>query len=186
MDQNGTKRRSSGPQIGGQVYSIGLIWANRAFVVIRGNLRLLYVARDYRNYAAVARRVFDHNGRRYDYDHVLRRKLCQRRGCDYILLSRLEKTANRSHGRLEPPKISDPKPWNGLLVLDKFCFANERIFFKMLGIPHQSLPTVSGVPGDEIIRAHKRDVTAVQSVRLRHALGMNGRRLDLTGLTPIR
>lgn len=73
----GTKRRSFGYQLNGQVYRIGHIWANRAFVVVRGNLRLLYVARDYRNYAAVARRVFDKDGRQYEYDHVLGRALCR-------------------------------------------------------------------------------------------------------------
>lgn len=113
----GTKRRSFGHQLQGQVYRIGRIWANRAFVVVRGNLRLLYVARGYRNYAAVARRVFDRDGRQYDYDHVLGRALCQQQGFDYILVTRLDRTANRSHGRSERPQTAADLSGQNFIVL---------------------------------------------------------------------
>lgn len=181
----GTKRRSFGPQIGGQVYRIGQVWANRAFVVVRGNLRLLYVARNYRNYAAIAKRVFGSDGRLYDYDHALGRALGQEQGFDYILLTRLDRTTNRSHGRLERPRIGSEESQNHLVITDKFCFADERIFFKLLGVPYRRVPAEGRVPGYQFIRQHKREVTVTQSARLRHALGMNGRHINLDGLTPI-
>lgn len=181
----GTKRRSFGPQIGGQVFRVGRVWANRAFVVVRGNLRLLYVAREYRNYAAVARRVFDKDGRRYDYDHVLARALCRQQGFDYILLTRIERSANRSHGRLERPQFAPAELQSSLIVLDKFCFADDRIFYKLLGVPYRSVPAETRVPGYQLTKHHERKITPVQSVRLRRALGMNVRRIDLTGLAPI-
>lgn len=181
----GTKRRSFGPQIGGQVYRIGRIWANRAFVVVRGNLRLLYVARGYGNYAAVARRVFDRDGCQYDYDHVLGRALCQQQGFDYILVTRLDRTANRSHGRLERPQMTDLFSGQRLIKLDKFCFADDRIFYKMLGVPHGGVPRSSQVAGYSLVKSHRQKVTPVQARQLRHALGMTHDRLDLSGLTPI-
>lgn len=181
----GTKRRSFGPQLGGQVYRIGGIWANRAFVVVRGNLRLLYVARNYGNYAAVARRVFDKDGRRYDYDHVLGRALCQQQGFDYILVTRLDRTANRSHGRSERPQTAGQLSSQRFIVLDKFCFADDRIFYKMLGIPYGGVPASIRSPGYNFVRSHRREVTPVQARQLRHALGMTQDRLDLSGLTPI-
>jgi len=182
----GTKRRSFGPELGGQVYRIGRIWANRAFVVVRGNLRLLYVARDYRNYAAVARRVFDNDGRRYDYDHVLGRALCQQQGFDYILMTRLDRTANRSHGRSERPQKTVQLSNHLFINLDKFCFVDDRIFHKMLGIPYRGVPRNSQVAGYNLVRSHQRQVTPLQARQLRHALGMTHDRLDLSGLTPIR
>lgn len=181
----GTKRRSFGPQLGGQVYRIGRIWANRAFVVVRGNLRLLYVARDYGNYAAVARRVFDKDGHQYDYDHVLGRTLCQQQGFDYILMTRLDRTTNRSHGRSERPHTARQLSSQRFIVLDKFCFADDRIFHKMLGIPYGRVPLSSRVPGYDLVRSHQRQVTPMQAHQLRHALGMTHKRLDLSGLTPI-
>lgn len=181
----GTKRRSFGPQLGGQVYRIGRIWANRAFVVVRGNLRLLYVARGYRNYAAVARRVFDKDGCQYDYDHVLGRALCEQQGFDYILVTRLNRTANRSHGRLERPQMAHLLSSQQLIKLDKFCFADDRIFYKMLGVPHSGLPRSSRVAGYNLIKSNRHKVSPVQARHLRHALGMTHDRLDLSGLTPI-
>jgi hypothetical protein len=181
----GTKRRSFGPQLGGQVYRIGRIWANRAFVVVRGNLRLLYVAPGYRNYAAVARRVFDKDGRRYDYDHVLGRALCQQQGFDYILMTRLDRTTNRSHGWSERPQTAGQLSSQRFIVLDKFCFADDRIFYKMLGTPYGRVPRSSQAPGYDLVKSHQRQVTPVQARQLRHALGMTRRRPDLRGLTPI-
>jgi len=181
----GTKRRSFGSQLEGQVYRIGRVWANRAFVVVRGNLRLLYVARDYPSYAVVARRVFDKDNRPYDYDHVLGRALCQQHGFDYILITRLHRAANRSHGRLERPHTAGRLSSQGFIVVDKFCFADDRIFYKMLGIPNGCLPSSSRIPGYNLVRSHQREITAVQARQLRHALGMTNDRLDLSGLTPI-
>lgn len=181
----GTKRRSFGAQLGGQVYRIGRIWANRAFVVIRGNMRLLYVARGYGNYAAVARRVFDKDGGHYDYDHVLGRALCQQQGFDYILMTRLSRTANRSHGRLERPQTAGQLSNQRFIVLDKFCFADDRIFHKMLGISYSHVPAISRVPGYKLVKSHQRQVSHLQAHQLRHALGMSHDRLDLSGLTPI-
>lgn len=181
----GTKRRSFGHQLQGQVYRIGRIWANRAFVVVRGNLRLLYVARGYRNYATVARRVFDRDGRQYDYDHVLGRALCQQQGFDYILVTRLHRTANRSHGRSERPQTAVQLSGQNFIVLEKFCFADDRIFYKMLGIPYGRIPRSSQVPGYKLVRSHQRQVTPLEARQLRHALGMTHDDLDLRGLTPI-
>lgn len=181
----GTKRRSFGPQLRGQVYRIGRIWANRAFVVVCGNLRLLYVARSYGNYAAVARRVFDKDGRQYDYDHVLGRALCVQQGFDYILVTRLDRTANRSHGRLERPQTTGRLSDQPLIKIDKFCFADDRIFHKMLGVPYGGIPQSSQVAGYSLIKIYQRKVTSVQARQLRHALGMTRDRLDLSGLTPI-
>lgn len=182
----GTKRRSFGSQVRGQVYRIGRIWANRAFVVVRGNLRLLYVARGYGNYAAVARRVFDKDNRRYDYDHVLGRALCQQQGFDYILMTRLDRMTNRSHGRSERPNTAGQLSSQRFVVLDKFCFADDRIFYKMLGIPYRQLPQSSQVSGYNLVKSHQRSVTPLQARQLRHALGMTHDRLNLSGLTPIK
>jgi len=181
----GTKRRSFGAQLEGQIYRIGRVWANRAFVVVRGNLRLLYVAREYKNYAAVARRVFDKDSGKYDYDHVLGRALCRQQGFDYILITRLDRTANRSHSCLERPQTSGQLSSRRFIVLDKFCFADDRIFYKMLGIPYRRVPSQSKKPGYNLVKSHQREVDPVQARRLRHALGMAGDRLNLNGLTLI-
>lgn len=181
----GTKRRSFGFEIEGQVYRIGRIWANRAFVVVRGNLRLLYVARGYGNYAAVARRVFDNDGRRYDYDHVLGRALCQQQGFDYILITRLDSATNRSHGRLERPQTIGQLSSQTLIKLDKFCFADDRILHKMLGVSYGQMPGAIRTPGYSHVKSHHRQITPVQARKLRHALGMSHDRLNLSGLTPI-
>ncbi|MFN3776244.1 hypothetical protein [Sphingomonas parapaucimobilis] len=181
----GTKRRSFNAQLGGQVYRIGRIWANRAFVVVRGNLRLLYVHRNYGNYAAVAKRVFDKDGVKYDYDHVLGRALCEQQGFDYILITRLDRTANRSHGRLERPQAAGLLSSKHFIVLDKFCFADDRIFYKMLGVPYRRVPLRSRISGYNLVKQHQRLVTPVQARLLRHALGMSHDRFSLNGLTPI-
>jgi hypothetical protein len=181
----GTKRRSFGAQLGGQIYRIGRIWTNRAFVVVRGNLRLLYVARGYRNYAAVARRVFDRDGHRYDYDHVLGRMLCQQQGFDYILITRLDRTTNRSHGRSERPQTVGQLSSQRFIILDKFCFADDRIFYKMLGIPYSRVPPRSRILGYDLVKSHHRQVTPEQARQLRHALGMTHNQLNLSGLTPV-
>lgn len=179
----GTKRRSIGIQIGGRVHRIGRVWANRAFVVVRGNLRLLYVARRYGNYAAVAKHVFDDDRRPYDYDHVLGRALCRQQGFDYILMARLPRKTNRSHGRLERPQAGSVD--GDLVRLDKFCFADERILLKLLGIPYGRVPAASRVPGYRLVRERPRGTTVFQAAALRQALGMSGPRLDLKGLAAI-
>ncbi|RMB54635.1 hypothetical protein C8J44_2258 [Sphingomonas sp. PP-CE-3A-406] len=181
----GTKRRSFGAQLNGQVYRIGRVWANRAFVVVQENLRLLYVHRDYGNYAAVARRVFDKDDVTYDYDHVLGRALCKQQGFDYILITRLDQTANRSHGSLERPQTAGQLAGKKFITLDKFCFADDRIFYKMLGVPYRNVPLRSRIPGYNLVKEHQRQVTPVQARLIRHALGMTHNRLNLSGLTPI-
>lgn len=73
-----------------------------------------------------------------------------------------------------------------LIILDKFCFADDRIFYKMLGIPYGGLPLTSRTSGYNLAKSHHRDVTPVQARQLRHALGMARDRIDLSGLSPIR
>lgn len=128
------KRRSTASALGGSHFRIGRIWANRAFVVRRGQTNLLYVHIDYRGYARAARRVFapttDQN---FDYDHALGRAIARELGFTYVLLVRVPKSVNRSHGSFERPTA------RGGLSFRKTSLTDARILRKMLGLKNDQI-----------------------------------------------
>lgn len=156
----GSKRRSIAISLHGKLYRIGRIPANKALVIIRGNLRLLYVAPDYRNYRYAARQVFGAIARKIDIDHVLGRKLTEHHRFWYCLVTRLPAHANRSHGSLERP----PAPTSYRIVLDKFCYVDDRILAKMLGLPASMLPEAAQRSGYDIEPSHRRPLTFTQAL----------------------
>lgn len=177
----GSKRRSMAINCGGELYRIGRIPANRPFVIIRDNLRLLYVAPAYANYRYAAKKVFgDVAG--YDVDHVLGRKLTEQHGYWYTLVTRVNCQANRSHGSYERPALQGP----GGVNLDKFCYTDARILGKLLGIPLSKLPNGKPSPGYSIVRSHERCLSLSEAGRLRHCLGMDGPGVHLDCLHPIQ
>lgn len=176
----GHKHHSMAGVLGGALYRIGRIPANKAFVIIRGNLRLLYVAPDYSNYRYAARKVFGPSGRKLDIDHALGRELTLHKRVWYTLVTRLERSTNRSHGFRERPP-STPAP----LSFDKFYYADERILRKILGLPNAQLPDAARTHGYEIKQIHERDMTIVEALRARRALGMSGRNVHLPCLRKV-
>jgi hypothetical protein len=177
----GSKRRSIAISLQGQLYRIGRIPANRAFVVIRGNLRLLYVCPEYGNYRYAAKKVFRGVRPFQDADHALGRKLTQHHRFWYTLATRLDRRVNRSHGRREVPPV--PGPYQ--IVLDKFCYTDERILRKILGLPAALLPVPAQTNGYSLVRAHERVLTYAEAMRARSALGMDDLNVDHEFLQPI-
>lgn len=177
----GSKRRSIAISLGGQLFRIGRIPANKAFVVIRGSLRLLYVAPDYKNYRYAARQVFGKIDPLTDVDHVLGRKLTEHHRFWYCLVARVPRHANRAHGRYErPPVVGSYR-----IVLDKFCYVDDRILGKMLGLPPTSLPPAAPIGGYDIVCSHRRALNFGLTLKIRRALGMNGRRVRRERFHPI-
>lgn len=177
----GSKRRSIAKSLGGQLYRIGRIPANMAFVVIRDNLRLMYVAPQYRNYRYAAQKVFGPHIRRRDIDHTLGRALTQWHGYWYCPVTRLDITTNRSHGHRE--KVPSVKGTE--LNFDKFCYTDERILRKILGLANQQLPNAANQIGYKVVKSHEERLTFSEALRARRALGMNGRNIHLACLHPI-
>lgn len=176
----GSKRRSMAINCGGQLYRIGRIPANQAFVIIKNSLRLLYVAPAYANYRYAAKKVFgDVLG--YDVDHVLGRRLTEYHRFWYTLVTRVDRQANRSHGSYERAPLEERAGVN----LDKFCYTDARILGKLLGLPISLLPGSAIGPGYSIVRSHERILSLADAVRLRHCLGMNGPQVYLDCLHPI-
>lgn len=178
----GSKRRSLAISIGGQLYRIGRIPANKAFVIIRGNLRLLYVAPDYRNYRYAAGKVFGTSKTPHDIDHALARSLTKHHGFWYTLVTRIDPRVNRSHGWRERLPPADP---NKKIVLDKFCYTDERILSKILGVENAALPSEARWRGYDIVKKHGREVPISKALQARHALGMDGLDVLLPCLQPI-
>lgn len=176
----GSKRRSMAIACGGTLHQIGRISANKAFVIIRGNLRLLYVAPTYRNYRYAAEKVFG-SIVGYDIDHVLARRLTGYHGFWYTLLTRVDRRKNRAHGwRERPPSVAHTS-----LNFDKFCYTDERILHKLIGRPDAILTDAADRVGYAIVRAHDRALSRAEAATLRHALGMNGPDVHLADLQPI-
>lgn len=177
----GSKRRSMAISLGGQLYRIGRIPANMAFVIIRDNLRLLYVAPEYRNYRYAAQKVFGPHIGRHDIDHALGRALTRWHGYWYTLVTRIERSANRSHGHQEKvPTIRDPG-----LNLDKFCYTDGRILRKILGLPCCGSSVSTWQVGYRVVKAHEENLTFSEALRARRALGMSGRKVSVDCLRPI-
>lgn len=166
--------------LNGALYRIGRIPANKAFVIIRGNLRLLYVAPNYRNYRHAARKVFGVTGPKLDIDHALGRELTLHRRVWYTLVTRLDPATNRSHGSRERPP-PEPAP----MSFEKFYYTDERILRKILGLPSSRLPEAARTRGYEITKTHDRAMTLSEALRARRALGMSGRSVHLACLQKI-
>lgn len=170
----GSKHHSIAISLQGGLYRIGKIPANKAFVIIRGNLRLLYVSPDYNNYRYAAKKVFGASSHRFDIDHALGRKLTLHRRYWYTLVTRLDPAANRSHGwRERPPAEAAP------LSFDKFCYTDERILRKILGLASSQLPDEARTLGYEIVQSHERTMSLCEALKARRALGMSGRQVHL-------
>lgn len=176
----GHKHHSMAIVLGGDLYRVGKIPANKAFVIIRGNLRLLYVAPDYGNYRYAARKVFGVSGRLLDIDHALGRELTLHKRAWYTLVTRLDRATNRSHGFRERPP-AEPAP----LSLEKFYYADERILRKILGLANAQLPDVAQTHGYEIQKARAREMTIGEARTARRALGMSGLNVHLPCLHKI-
>lgn len=176
----GSKRRSIRIHFQGKAYRIGRIAANKAFVIIRGNLRLLYVDPNYKNYRYAAKKVFG-NIDKCDIDHVLGRKLTQHHRFWYTLVTRIDAKANRSHGSHESAPI---KATDGI-VLDKFCYSDDRITGKLLSRPLSALSGTATRSGYDIVQAHDRPLSAEEAGKVRWALGMDGEDIMLDCLYEI-
>lgn len=170
----GHKFHSMALSLNGKLYQIGKISPQKAFVIIRGNLRLLYVAPDYANYRYAARKVFGHCAQGLDIDHALGRELTKHKRVWYTLVARIDRATNRSHGFRERPPL-EPAP----LSFEKFYYIDERILRKILGLPNGQLPDAAQTFGYEIAPSHVREMTVADALRARHALGMNGRHVHL-------
>lgn len=164
----GSKRRAIAGSLRGSLFRIGRIPANKAFVVIRNNLRLVYASPDYNNYAYAARKVFGATSEPVDVDHALGRQLTQYYRFQYSLLTRVDRSANRSHGRRERPPV---EPLAGV-NLTKFCYTDERILRKVLGISASALPPEAQSAGYTIQQARRDPLSVSEAVLARRALGM--------------
>lgn len=176
----GSKRRSIAISLGGKLYKIGKIAPHKAFVVVRGSLKLLYVSPYYTNYRYAARKVFGGIDGAVDIDHVLGRKLTHYHGFMYTLVARLDQGVNRSHGRWESVPEEERK-----VLLDKFCYTDDRILAKVLEEATGSLPTSAWKGGYKVERSHDRASSAEEQWRARYALGMDGGPPNLEGLSPL-
>lgn len=171
----GSKRSSMAISCGGQLYKIGRISENRAFVIIRGNLRLLYVTPEYSNYRYAAKKVFgDVAGR--DVDHVLGRRLTQHHRFWYTLLARVDRKANRSHGSGERPPIADECTFN----LNKTTHIDNRVLAKLFGRLREA------EAGYDIVSPHDRELSISEATEIRQVLGMDSLQVELDCLQPIR
>jgi hypothetical protein len=164
----------------GALYRVGRIPPHLAFVIIRGNLRLLYVAPDYKNYRYAARKVFGASARDVDIDHALGRQLTLHRRVWYTLVTRIDRSTNRSHGWRERPPV-EPAP----LSFEKFYYTDDRILRKILGLPSSRLPGPAQTTGYEIAKSHERPMTLSEALKVRRALGMNGWQVHLPCLHKI-
>lgn len=138
----------------GTLYRIGRIAPWRAFVLKCGDLHLIYVATDYRNYRRLARKLHSGVDARVDYDHALGRRLAEVEGIRYVLLLlRLDRGVNRSHGGGERPV-----PRTGVCLRNLFYF-DERILDKCLGyrLGHRSGRTRGYLTGSRHIRTLSND-----------------------------
>lgn len=177
----GSKRKSMAISLQGKLYKIGRIPANLAFVIIRENLRLLYVAPNYRNYRYAAQKVFGQHIANHDIDHALGRALCQYHGYSYTLLTRIDRTTNRSHGNRE--KVSQQKKSG--INLEKFCYCDQRILRKILGLNNRNLPQNAQTVGYNIVKSHVEKLTFSDVRQARRALGMSKQNILLNCLHPI-
>ncbi|WP_159759800.1 hypothetical protein [Sphingomonas sp. 8AM] len=175
----GSKRPSFRMNLDGKTYRVGRIWANRAFVVVRGNLRLLYVSTNYLNYAAVARRVFGDPRGKYEYDHALGRKIAESFGFQYILILRSTPAINRSHGFSE--RFHD----SYRITINKFCYIDDRILKKMLGTAASQLSAPLRTSPFRHRASHRRRLSIAETRLARHALGMDDREIDYSSLHEI-
>lgn len=177
----GSKRFSIAASLDGQLYRIGRIPANMAFVIIRNDLRLLYVAPKYTNYRYAARKVFGVCSQNIDIDHALGRKLTEYYGFWYTLVTRLDRKVNRSHGHRERTEKTIRKGLN----FSKFCYTDERILRKILGMENFSLPIEAQTIGYKIAKSHERPLSSSETHQVRWTLGMNGSDVQLNFLRPI-
>ncbi|MBO9707967.1 MAG: hypothetical protein J7521_07135 [Caulobacter sp.] len=172
-----SKRLSTAIALNGQHYRIGKIWANRAFVVRRGRAYLLYVHVDYRGYRGAALRVFSPTAARVDYDHALGRAIAKSLGFTYVLMLRVPRDVNRSHGRLERPT-----PRVGL-ILKKTCLTDPRILGKMLGLPGRGFKRSE--TAYDVSAAHNPPLTEAEYRTWAFALGVDLAHPPPMGLSPI-
>jgi hypothetical protein len=166
-------------QLHGELFRVGKIPAHKAFVVVRGDLRLLYVSPRYRNYRYAAKKVFDKADKRFDIDHLLGSELTKTYGFQYTLLVRIDPAINRSHGWLERPR-----PLSGL-NLSKFCYTDERVFGKITGVPSSRLPRQARGGGYLIVPPHARSLSTDDAAKVRYALGMGGKPVMPSALNPL-
>lgn len=74
---------------------------------------------------------------------------------------------------------------HGSSVLDKFCYTDERILSKILGVENAALPSEARWRGYDIVKKHGREVPISKALQARHALGMDGLDVLLPCLQPI-
>ena len=172
-----SKRLTIARETGGRLYRIGRVAPSRAFVLMLGDLRLIYVATDYRNYRRLAVRMHEGVDARIDYDHALGRRLAEAEGIRYVLLLRLDRGVNRSHGGGERPLSRTA------VCLRKIFHFDERIFDKCLGYPlgHRPIRTRGYLTGSR----HHRVLSDEEWVRFGSALGVGHLKADLSLLRAI-
>lgn len=172
------KRLSTAIALDGQHFRIGSIWANQAFVVRRGQVNLLYVHVDYKNYAQVGCRIFAPTLRRdFDYDHALGRAIATELGFSYVLLIRVPRSVNRAHGRYERPT-----PHVGV-NLKKTPLTDARIFRKMLGLKAEA--SVTSTAAYDVNASHNPPLDDDQFRTWAFALGVDLSAAPPLGLTRI-
>jgi hypothetical protein len=92
-----------GKAIGGDCYKIGRSKVENVFVVIKGDVRFLYVRPRYTGYRTVANKVFSKVYWKVDFDHALSKRIALKASPEYkyVLLLRVPPRVNRQHGSLE-------------------------------------------------------------------------------------
>lgn len=125
----GHNYREIASKMQGVVYRIGRIRLENAFAISFGCGYLLYVHRNYSAYRRLFYIRFGALAASHDVDHVLAKHISSSVAGRYILLARIPRGVNRSHGAIERLGLDPCRR----IYLPKIFYMDSRIFQKLIG-----------------------------------------------------